>query len=147
MAVAKPLVSSEGTLSKWPAFRSASRSLVCPPYPLSHTSLKSRFLLSGICDRISDQLLDSPVSGLMGLAWQSLSSSGATPFWQSLFEGNVWDQPLMAFYLTRFLNVSNANAQEPGGVFTMGLSNCSAANFPCLSCTHHRLDQYLAVYG
>jgi len=69
--------------------------------------------------------LESPVSGLMGLAWQSLSSSGATPFWQSLFEGNVWDQPLMAFYLTRFQNVSRASEQEPGGVFTMGATNTS----------------------
>jgi len=31
----------------------------------------------------------------------------------------------MAFYLTRFLNVSNAAEQEPGGVFTMGSTNTS----------------------
>ncbi|KAI9510043.1 acid protease [Russula earlei] len=78
-----------------------------------------------LCSQISSGLLASPVSGLMGLGWQSLSSSGATPFWQSLYEGNVWDEPVMAFYLTRFLNESNVNAEEPGGVFTMGTTNTS----------------------
>lgn len=61
----------------------------------------------------------------MGLGWQALSSSGATPFWQALYQGNAFDEPLMAFYLTRFQNVSGANQQESGGVFTLGLSNKS----------------------
>jgi hypothetical protein len=77
---------------------------------------------SGLCDQISSGLLDAPVSGLMGLGWQSLSSSGAKPLWQALYEGNVFDEPVMAFYLTRFQNVSRAQEQEPGGVFTLGLS-------------------------
>ena len=59
----------------------------------------------------------------MGLAWQALSSSGVKPFWQALYEGSALDQPLMAFYLTRFQNVSGVKEQEPGGVFTLGLSN------------------------
>jgi hypothetical protein len=61
----------------------------------------------------------------MGLGWQGLASSQATPFWQSLFQGNVWDEPLMAVYLTRFQNVSKASQEEPGGVFTMGTTNTS----------------------
>jgi cathepsin D len=71
---------------------------------------------------VTDGLVSAPVSGIMGLGWQGLASSQATPFWQSLFQGNVWDQPLMAFYLTRFLNASKSSQEEPGGVFTMGLS-------------------------
>jgi len=58
----------------------------------------------------------------MGLGWQALSSSGVKPFWQALYESNVLDQPLMAFYLTRFQNVTGAKEQESGGVFTLGLS-------------------------
>jgi cathepsin D len=58
----------------------------------------------------------------MGLGWQSLSSSGSIPFWQSLYEANSLDEPLMAFYLTRFVNQTNAQDLEPGGVFTLGLS-------------------------
>lgn len=61
----------------------------------------------------------------MGLAWKSISSSGATPFWQTLAAGGAWDEPLMAFQLTRFVNQSNANALEPGGTFTMGATNSS----------------------
>jgi hypothetical protein len=84
----------------------------------------------GLCDQVSDGLLQAPVSGLMGLGWQALASSGAKPFWQALYEGNVFDEPLMAFYLTRFQNESRAQAQEPGGVFTLGLSKClHTANF------------------
>jgi len=75
----------------------------------------------GLCDKISDGLLDQPVSGLMGLGWQALSSSGVTPFWQALYQNNVLDEPLMGFYLTRFQNDSGAKQQEPGGVFTLGL--------------------------
>jgi hypothetical protein len=77
------------------------------------------------CDVISANLLDSPVSGLMGLGWQSLSSSGAVPFWQSLYQANALDEPLMAFYLTRFVNQTNAQDLEPGGVFTLGATNTS----------------------
>ena len=72
----------------------------------------------------------------MGLGWQGLASSQATPFWQSLFQGNVWDEPLMAFYLTRFQNVSRASQQEPGGVFTMGLSFMPHSRFLDLNTFH-----------
>jgi hypothetical protein len=65
----------------------------------------------------------------MGLGWEGLASSQATPFWQSLFQGNVWDQPLMAIYLTRFQNASKPSQEEPGGVFTMGLSSVPHGGF------------------
>jgi len=54
---------------------------------------------------------------LMSLGRQSLSSSGAKPLWQALYEGDVFDEPVMTFYLARFQNVSRAQEQEPGGVF------------------------------
>lgn len=73
--------------------------------------------------------MSAPVSGIMGLGWQGLASSQATPFWQSLFQGNVWDEPLMAVYLTRFQNVSKASQEEPGGVFTMGSSSVPPSGF------------------
>lgn len=56
-----------------------------------------------ICDRISPGLLSSPVSGLLGLAWQAIASSGAAPFWQALVAGGVWDFPVMSFQLTRYV--------------------------------------------
>ncbi|KAJ7606122.1 aspartic peptidase A1 [Mycena polygramma] len=77
----------------------------------------------GVADQVSSQLLSSPVSGLLGLAWQSIASSGATPFWETLASGNSWDSPVMAFQLTRFVNQSNSQTLEAGGSFTMGFVN------------------------
>lgn len=57
----------------------------------------------GVCDTVSSGLLTSPVSGLLGLAFKSIASSGATPFWEALAAGGAWDSPLMAFQLTRFV--------------------------------------------
>jgi cathepsin D len=96
----------------------------------------------GVCDAISQGLLSNPVSGLLGLAWQQIASSGATPLWQTLAGSGQWDQPLMAFQLTRwvvsisslgcftdtgcrFLDDGQANSLEPGGSFTMGFVNTS----------------------
>jgi len=79
----------------------------------------------GVCSDVSTGLLSNPVSGLLGLAWKAIATSGATPFWQTLAAGGAWDQPVMAFQLTRFINQTNANALEPGGTFTMGSVNTS----------------------
>lgn len=55
----------------------------------------------GVCNVISDGLLNKPVSGLMGLAFSTISSAGTTPFWETLAEGGAWDSPVMSFQLTR----------------------------------------------
>jgi cathepsin D len=58
----------------------------------------------------------------MGLAFQTIASSGAKPFWQALADGGSWSEPLMSFYLTRFDNVTSGIKPElPGGRFTMGV--------------------------
>lgn len=71
-------------------------------------------------DQVTTGLLTNPVSGLVGLAFQTIASSQAVPLWQSLVKSGQWDEPLMSFFLTRFVNVSKANPEEPGGKFTMG---------------------------
>ncbi|KAF7336898.1 Aspartic peptidase A1 [Mycena venus] len=76
-----------------------------------------------VCDQVSSDLLTSPVSGLLGLAWQSIAASGATPFAQTLASGTSWDSPVMAFQLTRFLNQSKTQELQAGGSFTMGFVN------------------------
>lgn len=73
----------------------------------------------------TSNLLSKPVSGLMGLAFQSISSSRATPFWQALATSGALDQPLMAFQLTRFTDDTTANELEPGGTFNLGAVNTS----------------------
>lgn len=76
-------------------------------------------------DQVSSGLLTSPVSGLLGLGWQTISSSGYAPLWQTLVSSGAWTDPLMSFQLTRFINASNVQANEPGGTFTMGFVNSS----------------------
>lgn len=62
--------------------------------------------LPGSVTTTSSNFLQNPVTGLIGLAWKSLSSSGAMPFWQALASGGSWDSPLMAFQLTRYVEIS-----------------------------------------
>ncbi|KIM44828.1 hypothetical protein M413DRAFT_363610 [Hebeloma cylindrosporum] len=78
-----------------------------------------------VCNQVSSGLLTSPVSGLLGLAFQTISASKAEPLWQTLVSSGAWDSPLMAFQLTRFLNDSAVQTEEPGGSFTMGFTNSS----------------------
>ncbi|KAI0917955.1 hypothetical protein AcV5_002754 [Taiwanofungus camphoratus] len=79
-----------------------------------------------VVNQVSNGVLSTPVSGLMGLAWSNIASSGATPFWQSLaISSGTLDSPLFAFQLTRFNNASNVQDLEPGGTFTMGAVNNS----------------------
>ncbi|KAF8990499.1 aspartic peptidase domain-containing protein [Cyathus striatus] len=77
-------------------------------------------------DEVSEDLLNGSVSGIMGLAFSSIASTEATPFWQALSDGNQLSAPEMSFWLTRFVNDSTAKAvDEPGGVFTLGGTNSS----------------------
>ncbi|KAJ8594783.1 acid protease [Rhizopogon salebrosus TDB-379] len=79
----------------------------------------------GAVTRVTSGLLNAPVSGLLGLAWQSIASSGHTPFWETLVTSGAWTDPVMAFQLTRFVNATTVNSEEPGGSFTMGFVNNS----------------------
>ncbi|KAG8907667.1 hypothetical protein FRB99_002745 [Tulasnella sp. 403] len=79
----------------------------------------------GVVNAVTANLLQSPVSGLMGLAFSTLSTSRSMPFWETLASTNAWDQPLMAFHLTRFKGVNGASKLEAGGSFDMGFTNTS----------------------
>ncbi|TFK45718.1 acid protease [Heliocybe sulcata] len=71
-------------------------------------------------------VLPSSLSGLMGLAWEGLSTSQSTPLWQNLASSRAWTDPVMTFQLTRFGNATgNVKPLEPGGQFTMGFINKS----------------------
>ena len=69
--------------------------------------------------------MTSGISGLMGLAFQTIASTGAVPFWQTLLNNDILSSPEMSFFLTRFNDDSNAQAVEPGGVITLGGTNTS----------------------
>jgi cathepsin D len=59
----------------------------------------------------------------MGLAFGSVSVTSSIPFWQNLLNSNQLSQPMMSFWLTRFVNVTGANPSEPGGQLTIGGTN------------------------
>lgn len=100
------------------------------------------FALPAIVHSITDGLKVNNVSGLMGLGFASIATTKcvfppisvratrshprrSTPFWQTLVNNNAWAQPVMGFYVARWLNASNPQEVEPGGVFTMGGTNTS----------------------
>lgn len=78
-----------------------------------------------VADEVSEDFLFAPVSGLIGLAFQPIAQSQASPFWETLANGNQFSSPEMAFWLTRFDNVADATQNEPGGAFTLGGTNSS----------------------
>lgn len=84
-------------------------------------------MIPGLVNQTTQQLLTAPISGLMGMGFQSIAASGATPFWQSLAEtSGALDSPLFAFQLTRFTNDTDSQQQlQPGGTFTLGATNSS----------------------
>ncbi|KAI0728027.1 aspartic peptidase domain-containing protein [Fomitopsis betulina] len=76
--------------------------------------------------QVSSNVLSGPVSGLMGLAWQTIASSGATPFWQALASSNdTLTDGVFGVQLTRYNNDTKVSALEPGGTFTLGAVNSS----------------------
>ena len=78
------------------------------------------------CTSISQGLISSTVSGIMGLSWQSLAYSGATPWWTTLAESSAWSDPLFGFYLKRYRDVTDASSvEEDGGTATFGYLDSS----------------------
>ncbi|KAH9447918.1 hypothetical protein MJO29_011240 [Puccinia striiformis f. sp. tritici] len=67
-----------------------------------------------VVNKATSGLLSGDVSGIMGMAFQALASTGSAPFWQSA------KIDTFAFGISRFVNISTATDVEPGGVMTLG---------------------------
>ncbi|KAI9623431.1 hypothetical protein H4Q26_014600 [Puccinia striiformis f. sp. tritici PST-130] len=78
---------------------------------------------------VSSELLSKDVSGLMGLGFQPLASSGVTPIWQTIMNNTNNNMnvtfPGFSFGLTRYINTTQPREVEPGGIFTLGTLNAS----------------------
>ncbi|KAI6008506.1 aspartic peptidase domain-containing protein [Pisolithus marmoratus] len=74
---------------------------------------------------VSDNLLPSGVSGIMGLSFQTISALQATPSWQAPYNANMLTQPLFGFCLPRWITSSTVIAEAPGGSSTLGGTNTS----------------------
>ena len=60
----------------------------------------------GLVDQMTVDLTTGTVAGILGLAFQSLANSGASPWWQTIQKGGQWDEPVMSFFLTRSVSPS-----------------------------------------
>jgi len=76
-----------------------------------------------LVDQISANLLDGSNAGILGLAFSTIANTQATPFWETLAEGGQLTTPEMSFWFTRFLGSPTAQAEEFGGIFTLGGQN------------------------
>lgn len=65
-----------------------------------------------------------PVSGILGLAFQSLANSKALPIWAALIQNNQLPEPVMSFALRRWIRKTNS-AVTDGGYMTLGGVNNS----------------------
>ena len=75
----------------------------------------------GVVNSMSDGLLDSHLSGLMGMGFKSLTVTGTTPWWISLASSTAWSEPLFGFYMKRYRDVADAQSTETeGGTLTLG---------------------------
>lgn len=68
-------------------------------------------------------LLQGSLSGIIGLAFTAIASSGATPFWETLINNNQLSSPEMSFWLSRSTDTSQT--EVVGGEFTLGGTNSS----------------------
>ena len=70
-------------------------------------------------------LLSGDVSGIMGLAFEALASTRATPFWQALVNNGQFTSPEISFWLDRHLDDAGGADEQSGGVMTLGGTNSS----------------------
>ncbi|UZJ51182.1 hypothetical protein CBS101457_000502 [Exobasidium rhododendri] len=71
-------------------------------------------------DQLASGTLQSPASGIMGMGFQQLATSGATPFWQVLAEQSKLSTNSFTFQLARNSDATSATSVSSGGVFTLG---------------------------
>lgn len=76
------------------------------------------------CTHVSDGLLSASVSGIMGLGFKNIASSGARPMWQTLADKEQdWE---MGFAFTRYLHDPRGTQQVmPGGSMAFGKRDTS----------------------
>ncbi|KAF8893620.1 aspartic peptidase A1 [Infundibulicybe gibba] len=63
---------------------------------------------------------DPAISGVMGLAFDGVTSINGMPFWQALVSSGQLAAPEMSFWFARFKDDVYLARVNPGGVFTLG---------------------------
>ena len=76
-----------------------------------------------LVDQSPAGLLEGSAIGIMGLAFDTIAGTEATPFWQLLAQSGLLATPEMSFWLARHLGDQNAQDEDFGGIFTLGGQN------------------------
>ena len=75
----------------------------------------------GIVNTTTANVIASPLSGILGLAFKSIAQTQATPAWQQMAESGAWSDAEMGCFLQRYRGDLSANdVESQGGQFTMG---------------------------
>ncbi|WFD28900.1 cathepsin D [Malassezia nana] len=76
----------------------------------------------GQASHLAKDTIRPPASGIMGMGFDTLSTTGTMPFWQILAERHMMHDYLFSFQLTtNFGSVKSSDEINPGGVFTLGV--------------------------
>jgi cathepsin D len=79
-----------------------------------------------LAQQTTQGLLTGANTGIIGLAFDTIASTQATPLWEALQQGKQLSQPYMSFFLNRLIDDRNAPADNAfGGIFTLGGTNSS----------------------
>lgn len=98
----------------------AAGNLVTDTVSLAGFTVRDQVFAS--CQTVTSGLLSGDVSGILGLGYQSIAASEATPWWQTLADQGQISE--IGFAFTRFLHTTNAaTTVMPGGVATFGKAN------------------------
>jgi len=68
-----------------------------------------------VVNSTSSNLINAPMSGLMGLAWSSIAQTRATPFWQALAASGSWTSQEMGVFMARWRGVAGVQQVESNG--------------------------------
>ncbi|KZV73516.1 acid protease [Peniophora sp. CONT] len=90
------------------------------PYTVHSQSFAGVTSISGIVANLGSN------AGILGLAFQNIAVSGASPLWETLIAAGELSSPEMSFYIKRYASIATSPTQlDPGGTFTLGGTNSS----------------------
>jgi cathepsin D len=75
---------------------------------------------------VMNNIVEDDISGILGLGWQSIASSQATPLVQKLWQDGRLPEPVIAFALETYAYDELTKSNLPGGTMTIGGVDTSA---------------------
>jgi len=75
----------------------------------------------GVVNSTSANVIGYPLSGILGLAFESIAQTQATPFWEAVMESGQVTEEAMGFFMKRYRgDVDASMIESDGGEFTLG---------------------------